>query len=368
MRIDRMELREIGLQLKERFEISSGGRQNRQVILVRLDSGDHTVWAECVAAEDPSYSYETTETAWHILNDFLAPAVVGREFAEFGDILGGIPWLRGHPMAVASVEMASWALEAERRGTSLQSVVGGTVERVPVGVSIGIQARDEDLFERVEGFIAEGYHKIKIKIKPGRDVDMLRNLRDRFPDTPFMADANSAYTLADVAHLKQLDDLDLMMIEQPLAHDDLRDHARLQDELETPICLDESIRSLRDVELALELGSGKIINIKPGRVGGFASSIAIHDYCVARGVPVWCGGMLESGVGRAYNLALASLPGFTLPGDISASARYWARDIVDPEFTVSGGHMEIPTGSGIGVAIDTDRIESLTERVQVHQS
>ena len=367
MRIDRMELREIGLQLKERFEISSGGRQNRQVILVRLDSGEHTVWAECVVGEDPSYSYETTETAWHILNDFLAPAVVGREFAEFGDILGGIPWLRGHPMAVASIEMAGWALEAERRGTSLQSVVGGTVDRVPVGVSIGIQPRDEDLFERVEGFVAEGYRKIKIKIKPGRDVDMLRKLRERFPDTPFMADANSAYTLADVAHLKQLDDLDLMMIEQPLAHDDLRDHARLQDELTTPICLDESIRSLRDVELALEIGSGRIINIKPGRVGGFASSIAIHDYCAARGVPVWCGGMLESGVGRAYNLALASLPGFSLPGDISASARYWARDIVDPEFTVTDGHMAIPKAVGIGVAVDIQRIEALTKRVQVHE-
>ncbi len=366
MRIDRLELREVGLLLKERFEISSGGRQDRRVILLRVDAGAHTVWSECVAGEDPTYSYETTETAWHVLNDLVAPTVIGREFSEPADLLAGVPWIRGHRMALAAVEMAGWCLAAKQAGTSLQTAVGGTRDRVPVGVSIGIQPTNEALFERVEDFVAQGYQKIKIKIKPGRDIDMLRALRNRFPDTPFMADANSAYTLDDVERLKQLDDLDLMMIEQPLAHDDLLDHARLQQHLRTPVCLDESIRSLGDVRLALELGSGRIINIKPGRVGGFASSMAIHEFCRARDVPVWCGGMLESGVGRAYNLALASLPGFTLPGDISASSRYWERDIVDPEFVVEDGHMRVPSGPGLGVEVDLVRLEALTQRVRVH--
>lgn len=368
MRIDRLELREIALSLKERFEISSGGRQDRRILLLRLDAGGHSVWSECVAAEDPSYSYETTDTAWHILTDFVAPAIVGQHVEDPRALLAPVAWIRGHPMALAGVEMAAWALEATRRGASLRDVVGGEADAVPVGVSVGIQGTDAALIERVQGFVDQGYRKIKIKIKPGRDVDMLRVLRQHFPDVPFMADANSAYTLADVEHLKQLDELDLMMIEQPLSWDDLRDHARLQAELSTPICLDESIRSVRDAELAYELGSGRIINIKPGRVGGFASSIAIHDFCRARGVPVWCGGMLESGVGRAYNLALASLPGFVLPGDISASARYWARDVVTPEFTVEGGQMRVPSGPGIGVELDLDFIDALTVRSHVQES
>lgn len=367
MRIDRLELREIGLNLKERFEISSGGRQDRRVLLLRVEAGGQTVWSECVAAEDPSYSYETTDTAWHVLTDFVLPVVAGTDVDDPRDLLAPVSWIRGHPMALAAVEMAGWALESARRGAALRDVVGGTAESVPVGVSVGIQGTDDALIERVRAFVEQGYRKVKIKIKPGRDVAMLRVLREHFPDVPFMADANSAYTLADVDHLKQLDELDLMMIEQPLAWHDLRDHARLQAELATPICLDESIRSVEDARLAHELGSGRIINIKPGRVGGFASSVAIHDFCRAHDMPVWCGGMLESGVGRAYNLALAALPGFSLPGDISASSRYWARDVVTPEFVVDGGHMRVPSGVGIGVDLDLDFIEALTVRRQAFE-
>ena len=243
--------------------------------------------------------------------------------------------------------------------------VSGVRDAVRVGVSIGLQPTDDELHRKVGGFVEQGYSRIKIKIKPGRDVEMLTGLRERFPDVPMMADANSAYTLEDAPKFKPLDGLDLMMLEQPLAYDDYLDHARLQETLETPICLDESIRSVGDAELALELGACRIINIKPGRVGGFESSKAIHDLCAANDVPVWCGGMLESGVGRAHNVALATLPGFTLPGDISASRRYWHEDIVDPEFVVVDGEMHVPPGLGIGVELRTDLIEERTVRKTV---
>lgn len=265
-------------------------------------------------------------------------------------------------MARASVEMAYWDLAAKAEGVSLSQMLGGTRERVPVGVSIGLQPSDEALHEKVAEYVAQGYSRIKLKIKPGRDVEMLAGLREAFPDTPFMADANSAYTLRDVPRLKELDALNLMMIEQPLAYDDFLDHARLQEQIETPVCLDESIKSEGDLALALELGSCRIVNIKPGRVGGLSASRRIHDEMKERGLAVWCGGMLESGVGRAHNVALASLPGFTLPGDISASRRYWERDIVIPEFEVEDGHMVVPTEPGIGVALDMDRIDALTSR------
>ena len=265
-------------------------------------------------------------------------------------------------MAKACVEMAYWDLSARVEGISLSKKLGGTRDRVPVGVSIGLQPSDEVLHEKVAGYVEEGYARIKLKIKPGRDVSMLGGLRAAFPDVPFMADANSAYTLADAPRLAELDAFKLMMIEQPLSYNDFLDHARLQELLETPVCLDESIKSEGDLELALELGSGRIVNIKPGRVGGLSASIRIHDTMRARDLAVWCGGMLESGVGRAHNVALASLPGFTLPGDISASRRYWEQDIVTPEFEVADGHMAVPTGPGIGVELDMDRIESLTTR------
>jgi O-succinylbenzoate synthase len=265
-------------------------------------------------------------------------------------------------MAKASVEMAAWDLAARAEGISLSQKLGGEREVVPVGVSVGLKPTDEELHEQVQGYIEDGYARVKIKIKPGRDIEMLAGLRERFPDIAFMADANSAYSLADVDKLRELDALGLMMIEQPLSYNDFLDHARLQAQIETPVCLDESIKSEGDLALALHLGSCRIVNVKPGRVGGFAVSRRIHDTMRLEGLPVWCGGMLESGVGRAHNVALASLPGFTLPGDISASRRYWERDIVSPEFEVADGMMKVPRGPGIGVDLDIERIQSLTVR------
>ena len=358
MKIERAELRELNLALRERFEISSGASQDRRITLLRLTVDGVDSWSECVAAEDPSYSYETTDTAWHILGKFILPRIVGTEFTGPSDIMNPIPWVRGHEMAKAAVEMAAWDVVAQQNGTSLSATLGGTRARVPVGVSIGIQPDADTLVAKVGGYVAEGY--ARIKIKPGKDVAMLGAVRERFPDLPIMADANSAYTLDDLDSLKALDDLDLMMIEQPLHYEDCLHHARLQAEITTPVCLDESIHSVRDAEMAIELGACMIINIKPGRVGGFGQSIAIHDLCLAEGIQVWHGGMLESGVGRAYNLALASLPGFTLPGDISASRRYWEEDIVAPEFTVEDGTMAVPQGVGLGVELREDRIEALT--------
>lgn len=362
MKVERVVLRELPMQLKEFFEISSGGSQDRRVVLLTLFGEGLEGWSECVAAADPSYAYETADTAWHVLTDFILPAIVGQTFTEPDEILRPVDWVRGHGMAKAAVEMAAWDLAARRDGVSLSKKLGGTRASVPVGVSVGLKSTDEALHEQVTGFLEDGYARVKIKIKPGRDIEMLSGLRDRFPDVDFMADANSAYRLADAPRLKELDALDLTMIEQPLRYDDFLEHSKLQKLIETPVCLDESIKSDADAELALELGSCRIINIKPGRVGGLAASRSIHDRMQSAELPVWCGGMLESGVGRAHNVALASLPGFTLPGDISASARYWARDIVSPEFEVADGEMAVPTGPGIGVELDMDQINALTTR------
>ena len=367
MKIERAVLREIRLNLLERFEISSGGRQDRRILLLTMEGEGEVGWGECVAGEDPGYSYETTETAWHVLTEFLLPAVVGSEIEAPSDVLRAAPWVRGHRMAKAGMEMTAWDLAAKIRGVSLATLLQGTRDRVAVGVSVGLQPTDDDLFQRVEGYLEEGYRKVKIKIKPGRDVEMLTGLRQRFPEAELMADANSAYSLADLDRLRAMDGLRLMMIEQPLAHDDYLDHASLQEQMETPICLDESIRSVGDAALALKLGSCRIINIKPGRVGGFASSRAIHDLSGTHDVPVWCGGMLESGIGRAHNVALASLPGFTLPGDISESRRYWEEDVVEPEFRMKDGMMPVPDAPGIGVQPKLDRIEALTVRQETFE-
>ena len=362
MKIDRVELREIRMQLREPFEISSGVSHDRRVLLVTLHSGGIAAWGECVAGETPAYSYETTDTAWSILTDLILPRVSGSVMQSSADFLDVFEGIRGHPMAKAAVEMAAWDLEAKASGSSLASLVGGVRDSVVVGVSIGLQPTDEELYHKVADYVEQGYARVKIKIKPGRDVGMLRGLRDRFPDVSLMADANSAYSLEDLPCLRELDELDLMMIEQPLAHDDYLEHARLQGEMETPICLDESIRSVRDASLALELGACRIINIKPGRVGGLSAAKAIHDLCVEHEMAVWCGGMLESGIGRAHNVALASLPGFTLPGDISASKRYWSQDIVTPEFVLDGGAINVPSGPGIGVEVREDLVDSWAVR------
>lgn len=362
VKIDRVEIREIRMRLREPFEVSTGFTRDRRVLLVALHSDGMVAWGECVAGETPDYSYETTETAWSILTDLILPRVAGAVMESSADLLPVFEGIRGHPMARAAVEMAAWDLEAKAGGHSLASLVGGVRDSVPVGVSIGLQGTDEELHRKVADYIEQGYQRIKVKIKPGRDVVMLKGLRDRHPDVPLMADANSAYSLEDLPRLRELDGLDLMMIEQPLAHDDYLDHARLQSEMGTPICLDESIRSVRDASLALEIEACRIINIKPGRVGGLSSAKAIHDLCVEHEIPVWCGGMLESGVGRAHNVALASLPGFTLPGDISSSRRYWTEDIVTPEFVLDRGTVAVPSGPGIGVEVREDVLAEWTVR------
>jgi o-succinylbenzoate synthase len=363
VKISEAVLREIRLPLREPFAISSGSRTERRILLLTLGGEGVEGWGECVAAEDPGYSPETTETAWHVLTEFLLPGLPGREILGPDEVLAHAPFVRGHRMARASVEMAAWDLMARVVGVPLWELLGASGRPVPVGVSIGLQDNDATLLRKVEGYLEEGYRRIKVKIKPGRDLAMLRAVRDRFPDVPLMADANSAYTLADLPLFREMDDLELLMIEQPLGGEDLLDHARLQEGLRTPLCLDESIRSVEDLELALHLGAGRIVNVKPGRVGGLAASRAIHDLALSREVPVWCGGMLESGIGRAFNVALAGLPGFTLPGDLSGSRRYWARDIVDPEWTPVDGTLAPHDGPGIGVAPDHPRIDELTHRV-----
>ena len=365
LRLDRLTLREIRLPLKEPFRISSGVCTERRIFLLELIDAEGVVtWAECVAGEQPNYSPETIDTAWFAIREWLAPRLLGRSF-DGPEVIHGVldQNVRGHNMAKAALEMGMWALAATKEGVSLSRRLGGTRERIPTGISLGIQASPEALVERAKAAFAQGYRKIKLKIQPGQDVEYVRAVRGSLgTDVHLMADANSAYTLGDAGHLAQLDPLDLIMIEQPLGRDDLVRHAKLQQRLRTPLCLDESITDVERAEDMIELGAGRIINIKPGRVGGFTVSKAIHDTCQRSGVPVWCGGMLESGVGRAHNVALASLPNFTLPGDLSPSARYWERDVVSPEWTMDGdGMVRVPSDrGGIGVTVDVARVDDLT--------
>lgn len=357
MKIKRALLREVPLRLREYFEISSGGVQERRVVLLRLtDAHGVEGFSECVVPEKPNYTAETTDTAWGVLTEYVLPRIIGKEWEDPAEVLASLRWIRGHRMALASVEMAAWDLLARSRGLSLSETLGGTLTEVAVGVSVGLKPTDAELLDTVAAYEARGYARVKLKIKPGRDLEMLAAVRERFPGLAIMADANSAYTMEDLPKFRELDGLGLTMIEQPLAFDDYLQHSRLQRELSTPVCLDESIRSAADAELALALGSCRVVNIKPGRVGGHAESRQIHDLMRDRSLPVWCGGMLETGIGRAHNLALASLPGFTLPGDISESRRYWQRDIVSPEFVMDRGWMRVPTDPGIGVEIDDELI------------
>ena len=367
--LSRIRLREIRLPLRAPFRISSGVVSDRRITLLELtDTSGLTVWSECVAGEAPNYSPETADTAWMAISQWVAPRVIGRSFAHPGDVHDVLDKdFRGHNMAKAAVEMGMWALAAEQAGLPLARFIGGTRDTIATGISLGIEQSPAALVERARAALAEGYRKVKIKIMPGSDVEFVRAAREELgAEAPLMADANNAYTLDDVDQLAALDALDLMMIEQPLAWDDLVRHAELQRRLETPVCLDESITSLDRAIDMHTLGAGRIINIKPGRVGGFGPSIAIHDYCQEHGTPVWCGGMFESGVGRAYNVALASLPNFTKPGDVSPSARYWERDVVTPEWTMGpDGMVKVPLDQpGIGVTVDRDRIEDLTVRVE----
>jgi O-succinylbenzoate synthase len=370
LRLERLTLREIQLPLREPFRISSGVQTTRRILLLEVEeAGGAAAWSECVASEEPNYSPETIDTAWLAIRSWVAPRVLGRSFDDPSEVFPTLERdFRGHLMAKAAVEMGMWALDAELRQIPLARRLGGTRTCVEVGISLGIQSSPEALVERAGRAMLAGYRKIKLKIEPGADVSYVRAVREALgPAAPLMADANNAYTLSDTDRLLELDELGLMMLEQPLAWDDLRCHAELQRRLKTPLCLDESITSLERAQDMVALGSGRIINIKPGRVGGLGPSIAIHDFCAQRGIPVWCGGMLESGVGRAYNVALASLSNFVKPGDISPSSRYWLEDVVVPEWTMSeNGLMGVPLSQpGIGVMVNRERITDLTVRKEL---
>jgi o-succinylbenzoate synthase len=363
MKIEHITLREIRMPLVAPFETSFGATQDRRIILVEITGEGATGWGEVTATEGPFYNEEFTDAAWHILKHFAIPKALESPFNSAAE--ASVRWanIRGHRMATGGLEVALWDWEAKLQGRPLHALLGGVRSEISCGVSIGIKPTVDELLETIAKESAAGYQRIKIKIKPGRDVEVLDQVRQRFPHLKLMADANSAYSLADKAHLKLLDRFSLMMLEQPLADDDLVDHAKLQQHLDTPICLDESIRTLRHAEQAIELGSCRIINIKLGRVGGFAAARAIHDCCQSAKIPAWCGGMLESGVGRAHNIALSTLPNFVLPGDVSASKRYWTEDIIHPEVEVTaGGTIAVPDEPGIGYEVDRQRIERRSVR------
>ena len=363
MRIRKITLRELGMKLIAPFEISSGVAFERRILLLEADIDGVTGWGECVAGENPNYSPETVETAWHILRDHLWPLMKGKDFATAADVFDMLGLVRGHTMAKGALEAAVWDAEAKQKGMPLWKLLGGTREEIASGVSIGIKDSLDTLAAAVKKELDAGYQRIKIKIKPGKDLEQVKRLRQDFPKIKLMVDANSAYTLADWELLKQLEGFYLMMIEQPLGWDDLYSHAELQKKLSTPICLDECIHDYEHARAAIDLGACKIINIKLGRVGGHTMVRKIHDLCERSGIPVWCGGMLESGIGRAHNIALSTLPNFTLPGDVSASKRYWVEDIIEPEVVVSSrGTIKVPDGPGIGFEPVMSRIEKLTTR------
>jgi O-succinylbenzoate synthase len=366
MRLRKITLREIHLPLIAPFETSFGVSELRRVLLVETDVDGVIGWGEVTAGEDPYYSYETVETAWLIIRDYLWPLLRGKDFASAADVWNMLALVRGHNMAKGGLEAAIWDAEAKQKNMPLAKLLRGTLDEIICGVSVGIQPSIDALLAKVEKELAAGYQRIKIKIKPGKDIEPTRALRERFPRIRLMVDANSAYTLKDAARLKELDAFYLIMIEQPLGWDDIYSHSELQRQLDTPICLDECIHDYEHARAAIEIGACRIINIKLGRVGGHTAARRIHDLCKAKSIPVWCGGMLESGIGRAHNIAMSTLPNFTLPGDVSASRRYWAEDIIEPEVEVTRqGTIRVPTAPGIGYAPRIDRIESLTRRHEV---
>jgi o-succinylbenzoate synthase len=359
MRIAAVELTVVRLPLVQPFETSFGRMTARECVLVMLGDDGAVGWGECVADADPFYSSESTATAWHVLTKYLVPAVLGRTFDRARDLTAAWRQVRGHQMAKAALEMAAWDLEARQANRPLCELLGAGARPIPAGVSIGIQPSIDALVDRVTAELAEGYRRIKIKIKPGWDIAPVEALRSRLGDIALMVDANAAYTAADTAALAALDPFDLMMIEQPLDYDDLVQHSRLQRTVRTPICLDESITGPQAAADAIELGACRVINIKPGRMGGFGPSVAVHDLARAHGIPLWHGGMLESGVGRAHNLHLSTLPGFTLPGDVAASRRYFVPDVIEPPIEVaSDGTIAVPRGPGIGVTPVPDRLRA----------
>src|SRR6185436_608407 len=353
MKIENITLHHISMPLVAPFETSFGRETDRQCVIITLQAEGLTGYSECVATRDPGYNYETTGTAWHIIKDFIAPLLLGQDVQDALDFQARVESIRGHYLAKAGVEMALWDLLGKRDGKSLREMFGGTRDKVEVGVSIGIQESASALVHSVESYLQDGYRRVKIKIKPGREVDETIAVRKAYPNLRLQVDANSAYTLESAQILKAIDDLNLLLIEQPLFEDDIWDHRLLQADFKTPICLDESIVSPRHARYALEMGACKIINIKAARVGGLSQAVAIHDLCRAQDVPVWCGGMLETGIGRASNLALASLPGFILPGDISASERYYHRDITQETFVLNNDStITVPNKPGLGVTVN----------------
>lgn len=361
MKVERVELRIIEMDLVEPFETSFGREEKRPAIIISALSDGIVGWGECVAGSGPWYSYETIQTAWHMLSDYLIPSVLGEDFSHPDGLPQRWQRVRGHPMAKAGLESALWDLAAKRKNIPLSRLLGGTKDHVESGISIGIQRDIPTLLNVIERRLHQSYRRVKLKIKPGWDVEIIQAARQRFAEIPLMADANSAYSLSDLPIFKQLDEYGLLMIEQPFSYEDLVDHAQLQRQIHTPVCLDESVKSPEDARRALQLGSCRIINIKPGRVGGLTNARRIHDECRAKHVPVWCGGMLETGIGRAHNVALASLAGFTLPNDLSASDRYYREDLIEPAFVLNrDGTLRVPQGAGIGVEIVEERLARVT--------
>jgi O-succinylbenzoate synthase len=363
MKLEAITIREIQMPLVHFFETSFGRVHSRRILLVVAHCEGVDGWAECVASDNPYYSSEWMETAWPTIKHFLGPAILGRSLTSARDSTALMAKVRGHRMAKAAVENALWDAEARQEQRPLWKLLGGTRREIPCGVSIGIQDSIEQLLEKIETELAAGYRRIKVKVKPGWDVNVLERIRSRWPDIVLSCDANSAYTLDEVEHLRTFDRFNLLMIEQPLWDDDIYHHARLQRELRTSICLDESIHHARDAAFAVESGACRIINIKVGRVGGFSEAKSVHDVCLGGSIPVWCGGMLESGIGRAHNIALSTLENFSLPGDVSASKRYWKEDIIEPEVEVTAqGMITISDEPGTGYRVREDLIERLTAR------
>ena len=361
MKVDSITFHHLSMPLVAPFETSFGRETDRQCILIAIQADGIIGYGECVASSEPGYNYETTGTAWHILKDFIAPLLLGEDVKDALDFQSRVEKIRGHHLAKAGVEMAIWDLLGKRSGRSLKEMFGGVRDKVDVGVSVGIQESASAMVRTVESYLDQGYRRVKIKIKPGREVDETSSIRKKYPDLRLQVDANSAYTLETADALKPLDELELLLIEQPLFEDDIWDHRKLQAELKTPICLDESIVSPRHARYALEMEACRNINIKAGRVGGLSQGIMIHDYCLEKNIPVWCGGMLETGIGRASNLALATLPGFILPGDISASDRYYHRDITHERFMLNGDStIDVPNKPGLGITIDEEALDQFT--------
>jgi len=362
MKIESLTLHHLSMPLTAPFETSFGRETDRQCIIITLQAEGLTGYGECVASREPGYNYETIGTAWHILKEFIAPLILGEDIKDALDFQHRVERIRGHHLAKAGVEMAIWDLLGKRDGKPLKEMFGGKKDKVEVGVSIGIQESVDAMVQTVDSYLEKGYSRIKMKIKPGREVEESVAVRKKYPDLRLQVDANSAYTLENADALKPLDDLNLLLIEQPLFEDDIWDHRKLQAQFKTPICLDESIITPRHARYALEMEACRNINIKPGRVGGLSQGIMIHDYCLERNIPVWCGGMLETGIGRASNLAIATLPGYVLPGDISASDRYYHRDITNERFVLNNDStIDVPNKPGLGVTIDEEALKMFTK-------